>query len=1079
MQCSPLLPAQRQIWWLQQLAPSRFDYHIPLVVELHGVVDFRVLERSFEALLPRHPALRTTFELRGSEPVQILHEDCRFGLGRSDLRSLPVESKRASAIARAEEILRTPFDLHEAPLLRAELIEVDEGRSILAIVAHHIVFDGDSLPILAAEVSRLYRSGGVDLQETPSADEASSAYTAALESMLATPPESKLESDRAYWRQRLAAAPTSLELPTDRPRSLQKGSAGSNHFFSFERPISLKIAALAQRAKTTTFTLLTTAFQVLLARYAETEDVVVGTPLSLRSRSASGPLIGCFVQTIPLRCEIDPQRSFDSLLQVGHRSMWGAFLHRSLPFEEIVRLANIPRLPNRSPLFQVMCVQWDAQMFDPPWDFPDIHSTVLREADLGAAMFDLSLTLAETPEGIRGFVEYSTELFDEATIASMVRSFEHCLHQIVRCPDIAIETLSWADAPPVVAPVSRASSPEPASLWSLFDARVRSRPDAVALSASEGSMTYAELHAFALGVARRVLSLGAPALVGLCMERSVECVGAILGILRAGAAYVPLDPGYPEERLSSLCREASLDFVLTRSHLEHRPAFRTLRCLAVETIDADGSELHAPPPGPDSLAYVLFTSGSTGQPKGVMVEHRQVAHYVSVFSDLIALRAGDKLLQFSPLSFDVSVEEIFAPLVSGASVELRSEAMLDPQVLLRECEARGITVLDLPTAYWHELSSVIEHLPWPRSVRTLIVGGEQISRKALEAWQRVCKVELWNNYGPTECTIGATTIEISRYEAHGRVPIGRPLPGYRAYILDSQSRPLPQGMVGELAIGGRGVARGYLGSPELTAERFLPDPFSEDEGARLYRSGDRARLRGDGEIEFWGRIDRQVKLSGQRVELGEIEATLRSHPSLRDALLSVQNLDEEGRGLSAIEAYVIPNPGASVDAAMLRAYLNERLPRAWLPAKIHQVAEIPKTLHGKIDLDRLRIVSREARNEDAPVPQRSGIAGRLEMLWKSLLRVPDVDAESSFFELGGSSLLLIRLRNAIQEELGLAVSVADLFRLHDFRSQSAFLEEAEAGGKLKEEVQAPVGSRKSAMQARLRARRKGGTRDGE
>ena len=739
------------------------------------------------------------------------------------------------------------------------------------------------------------------------------------------------------------------------------------------------------------------------------------------------------MNTLALRGDLSGDPTFLELLSRVRDEVLAAFAHDDLPFEKLVETLQPDRSLNQAPLFQVM------------FDFQRVSVTPVRLDGLvtrpvpvenATAKFDLTFAVVEDESGLSCGCEYRVDLFDESTASGMLRSYEALLRGLVAAPGRRVSglpLLGAAEARALVAagvgPVQTVALEQPVAEG--FAAQAARTPTAVAVTQGGQAWSYGELEARANQLARLLHQRGAgpEVLVGVCLERSFDLVVALLGILKAGAAYVPLDPAYPSARLEFMLTDCRTPLLVTEERLAARFAGSTARVVCVDR-DATliGQQSAAPVASaarPEHLAYVIYTSGSTGQPKGVMIEQRALVNYCAVAARTYDLGAGDRMLQFASLSFDASAEEIFAPLLHGATVVLRTATMVDSAAgFLRDCGAWGVTVLSVPTVYWHELAAGLGEIAWPATVRLVICGGERALPGPLAEWQRrVPRVRLLNSYGPTETTVAATVSDVSAGTATaGReVPIGRALANYATLILDAHGQPVPAGVTGELHVGGVSLARGYLNRPELTAEKFGAHPYSATPGARLYRTGDRARQRADGTIECVGRTDEQVKIRGVRLELGEVETVLSGHPAVAATAVVARR---EANGETRLIGYVVAHGGASVTAEALRNYLHTRLAEPMIPAWFVMLPALPRTPNGKIDRLNLPGPTTEQRTSGTEfVAPRGPVEEVLAHIWEEVLGVERVGSLDNFFALGGHSLLATRVvahvRDTLQFELPL------------------------------------------------------------
>ncbi|HEU4562901.1 MAG TPA: amino acid adenylation domain-containing protein, partial [Longimicrobium sp.] len=1021
----PLSFAQERLWFIDRLDPGSAVYNVPAPLRLAGALDERALERALGEIVRRHEALRTTFVEVDGSPVQVIAPFGGFVLPVEDLSELGQADREAALRRRAGEEAAWSFDLSAGPLFRAALLRLDAEDHVLLLSMHHIVGDGWSIAVLFRELSALYeayREGRESpLPELPVqyAD-----YAVWQREQLAG---EVLDRQLAYWKERLAGAPELLELPTDRPRPPVQTDRGASVPVGLSPELLERLHALGRSEGTTLYMTLLGAFQVLLGRYAGSDDVVVGSPIAGRTRGEVEGLIGFFVNTLVLRTDLGGDPSFRETLRRVREATLGAYAHQEVPFEKLVAELKPERSLGHSPLFQVMFSIDEAPGADSV--LPGVAMEPVG-AEMETAKFDLSLGVAEGPGGGWGSLSYNTDLFDRATAQRMMRHLVRVLEQVAAEPDVRLSELDLLDGTErrqVVEEWNATGAPYPAGLCihQLVEAQVERTPGAVAVVFEGETLTYRELNERANRLARhlRALGVGPEARVAVCLERSPEMVVSVLAVLKAGGAYVPLDPAYPADRLAFMLADSAAAVLLAeegpRGTFPVPAGTRVVRPASAEMESGENLEGGA---HPGSLAYVIYTSGSTGTPKGVAVEHRALVNYVAHAAAEFAIGTGDRVLQFASISFDPAAEEIFATLVSGATLVLRTEEMLEtPGAFWEACGRWGISILDLPTAVWHHVSPHLDDHPGalPASLRLAVIGGEAALPAQVRAWQAATggRVRLLNSYGPSETTIGVTLWEAPESGGVLQVPIGRPVPNTRCYVLDAAGRPAAVGIPGELYVGGAQVARGYLERPALTAERFVPDPFVA--GARLYRTGDRARWRASGELEYLGRLDEQVKIRGFRVELGEIESARRRSEGVADCVVVAR---EDVAGEKRLVAYVV----GGAEAGLLREHLRRELPEYMVPAAFVRLEALPLTPNGKLDRKALPAPEGDAfarRGYEAPLGE---VEATLAEIWSELLGADRVGRWDNFFELGGHSLLIVKLIERMRRR-DLHVEVATLF----------------------------------------------------
>ncbi len=1041
----PLSFAQESLWFLDQLAPGLPTFNVSAAARVGGPLDLKALAQAFTEIVSRHEALRTTIESRTGRPVQVIAPAGVGTIDEIDLTGWPEQGRLAEAGRRALVESRRPFDLAAGPLARATLIRMGELDHAVSLTMHHIVTDGWSIGVAAHELAALYESfrTGQPSPLPPLAIQYADYAIWQRERLKGEVVDALVD----YWKQRLTGLPP-LDLPTDRPRLAVRTARGATQFFRLSAALAGSIHALGRRAGTTPFMTLLAAFQTLLCRYSGQDDFAIGSPVANRNRAELEGLIGYFINMLVLRADLSGDPTFRALLDRVRAEALGAFEHQDLPLEQLVEALHPGRDLSRTPLFQVMFVFQNAEV-------PDVSRSdlTLNPLDLGdgtgTAKFDLTLAMADDGPEMIGSFEYDTDLFDASTIERMIGHFLNLLEAVAIDPSRRISELPVLSADERQQVVetwnqTEVAVPAEARVHTLFEAQVEQTPGALAID----GLTYHELNVRANRLAHhlRGLGVGPDVRVGLIVERSPEMAVGLLGVLKAGGAYVPLDPDYPRDRLACMLGDAGVAVLLTQ---------RRLRGLVPETgavvIELDTESFYVQPatnPGvvvhPADAAYVIYTSGTTGMPRGVIVTHGGLANHAIAAANLFGLRPDDRVLQFASLSFDIAVEELFPTWSRGATVVLRGgDETLEPLRFTRWIAEHRITVLDLPTAYWHawvtDLAARGEKLP--DGLRLVVVGGERALTDVYATWRTIGGDGLrWiNTYGPTEATVIATSHEPDGVS--NDLPIGRPIANTRVYVLDSHGEPVPIGVPGELCIGGAGVARGYLGRPGLTAERFVADPFSAVPGARLFRTGDRARWRVDGQLEFLGRLDAQVKIRGYRVEPGEVESALRAFPGVRDAVVAAGS---DPQGDTRLDAYVVLESQRLAWSDDLRRFLRERLPRPLIPSTFTVLDALPMTPTGKIDRRALPAPDRsEVGRARSAIAPRDEIEARLATVWEEVLDVRPIGVTDSFFDLGGHSLLAIRLLARVEETFGRRLALSSLFLGPTLEEMGNLLREAD------------------------------------
>jgi amino acid adenylation domain-containing protein len=995
-----------------------------VALRLKGRLNIAALEQSLNQVIRRHESLRTTFKLAGDQTLQFVGPAFRLDLSPQHVPPSSTISREQQIADRATRELQRVFDLTAGPLMTAALLRFTKADHALLLTMHHIVADGWSIGVFLRELSAFYQSysrgGEPDVPPLP-LQYADFAVWQRQERHQAV-----LAADLDYWKRQLAGVPPRLELPTDHPRPERTSFRGANIQFLVPGELQERLVKLGQSEGATLFMTLLAALNVLLYRYSGQEDIAVGTPIAQRNRPEIEELIGFFINTLVLRIQLSEKLTFRELLRRAKEVSLGAFTHQDLPFEKLVEELHPQRNLAQSPLFQVMLDLQNAPMELAPID--GLQWSLLP-VDAQTAKFDLTLTFSQTGGGLDAALEYSTELFDEVTARRMAANFLTLLESIARHPDTRIDVLpllteaekkllrEWNNT-------GRDHGPD-TEIHRAFEQQSRQAANQIAVVCGNTTLTYQELNRRSNQLARHLLGSGVSpgSLVGICLERSVELPLAVLAALKAGAAYVPLDPAYPKERLAFMMQDAQLRAVVTTAGLLSR-----LPQTGIETVCLDrdndsvadqGEENLAGSPWLDGPAYVIYTSGSTGNPKGVVVSHRNLLHStlerMAYYSQPV-----DAFLLIPSFSFDSSVAGLFWTLCQGAKLVMPEQGEhSDLSHLAELVERHSVShVLCLPALY----SLLLEqHGKRLASLRITIVAGEPCAPELAELQRRHApQASLFNEYGPTEATVWSTAYNVGFFQTGSAVPIGRPIGNSKVYILDRCRQLVPVGAPGELYIGGGGVAQGYLNRAELTAQRFVPDPFSGEPGARLYRTGDLGRYRDNGDIEFRGRTDFQVKVRGYRVELTEIEFALAQHPSVQQAVAFLRNNDFTG--------FVTLKPQQSTTTGELRTYLRNKLPDYMIPGSLRILESVPLTATGKVDRKALALVESPARDH-APefIAPRTALEQVLAGIFAEVLCIDRIGLDDNFFEMGGHSLMATQVASRVRESLSLDLPVRRIF----------------------------------------------------
>ncbi len=1046
--------AQKRLWVLDRLQGANATYNLSAAFQLAGPLDLASLTQTFSALLSRHESLRTTFVEQPDGLIQRVEPPRPCQLKVEDLTHLP-EAGRAERVAElAQREVSKPFDLALDLPLRVTLFQLGTTSHVLLLVVHHIAFDGWSTGIFLRELRLLYQ-----------------AYLNGEEAVLPEPltqygdfavwqrqllQEGALDDQLDYWKQHLAGAPTHLDLPTDRSRPTVQTHRGARQPIHFHAHLITQVRALSRHAGATLFMTLCAAYAVMLARYSGQYDVVIGTPIANRTQKETEDVIGFFANTLALRIELDDDPSFEALLQRVRAAALDAYANQDAPFDVLVNVLQPTRDLSHTPLFQTMIVLQDTHDWQLELDGLRIEPMAVTPA---IARFDLTLILHHHEDGLSGSFEYNCDLFDAETIERMAGHFTGLLEAAIAdptCPASRLQLMNSAELQQIARLGRDGSTPltEATCLHHVFEQQARRIPDAIALCSQDAQLSYRHLNRRANLLAQHLLTLGVQpgVVVGLCVERSFDLMIGLLGILKAGGAYLPLDPNYPRDRLAFMLTDSAVPILVTQQHL-----LTSLPPDMTQTVILDTAQIGHRPDAEinvdggatiDDLACVIYTSGSVGHPKGVMSSHRGLDRMAGAGARVYDVGATSRILQLVSLSFDVATADIAMAFVAGATLCFApAEDLLPGPSLLRILSAMQVSHLSLPAS----LLIALPYAPLP-ALEVLVVGGEVCPIDVAAQWSQGRKV--FNAYGPTETTVVATTGVYT--PGQSTLPIGRPIAGAHVHILDHWGQPVPIGLAGELYIGGGGVTRGYAQRASLTAERFLPDPFSESPGARLFRTGDVASLRANGQFVFLGRVDRQIKYHGFRIEPGEIEGVFRHHPAVEQALVVLgQNTAEE----TCLVAYVVPTDNALINPDDLRRYAKEKLPANMVPAYVVFLDALPLTPNGKVDYQALPIPEHSPVASDTFAPPQTHTERVIADVWRAVLSSDAFGVFDNFFDVGGHSLLAVRVHGRLQARLQQPVSVVDLFQFPTIHALARHLTEGGTEGEMATSVAMDAGSR--------------------
>ncbi|HEX7333555.1 MAG TPA: amino acid adenylation domain-containing protein [Pyrinomonadaceae bacterium] len=1028
---APLSFAQQRLWLVLQLDPENVAYNVPEALVFKGPINVAALEKSFTEIVRRHEALRTTFQVISGEPRQVIHEPQPMTLEVIDLRHLPRPERDARAKQLIDEAAAQLLDLVRGPLMRVKLLKLEDDEHILLSTLHHIIYDGWSRGVLLGELTELYQA--FNNGESSPLPELPIQYADFAMWQRDWLNGETLEKQLSYWRNKLSGALPILELPTDRLRPAIQSHQGASELLELPETLGFKLKDFSSDKGVTLFMTLLAAFKVLLHRYTGQTDICVGMPIANRNRAETESIIGFFVNNLVFRSDLNGNPTFESFLAQVKEETLNAFAHQDMPFEKLVEELQPERSLSYMPLFQVTFLVQNSVEGEGELLHEDLNITGLT-VEVATTKYDLSVSVTEIDHQQFVLAVYNSDLFDAATIRRLLNHYQTLLESILADPQqrIAELPLLTEDEQGLFAAVNNTQTEYPSEkrVHELFEEQAARRPEAVAVVCEGRELNYRELNQQANRLASylRRRGVGPETIVGILMERSLEMVVGLLGVLKAGGAYLPLDLNYPKQRLALMLEETQVSLILTQERwLESLPEFNgDVLCLDRELAvfaDEDASNLPAIN-DPDSLAFVFYTSGSTGKPKGVMATQRSAVNYLAHIVRDYQVSPADVVLQTASLSFDASVRDIIGPIVAGAKLVLIPDAdVKDPFALLSRIKDHGVTCIlsIVPTMLRSLTDASAETGTTGSTLRLILTSGESLLLSECARVRTVLgeRVSIFNQYGATECTMSSTRYRAPEAVSSGPALVGKPIANSEVYVLDTDLRQCPIGVPGEIHIGGVGVARGYVMSPGLTALKYIPNPFSKEDGARLYRTGDLGRFLPSGDIELQGRVDRQVKVRGIRIEPGEIETVLNDHENVREAVVIVR---EDTPGNQRLVAYVVLRQPDN----NLRAFVKTRVPDHMVPASFVVMDKLPVTPNGKIDYSALPIPDETSFDSSKEfVAPRNQLEETLAQIFSEILGIQRVGIHDNFFELGGHSLLatqvVSRIRKTLKVDLPLRV----------------------------------------------------------
>ncbi|MFM7600211.1 MAG: amino acid adenylation domain-containing protein [Pseudanabaena sp.] len=1044
----PLSFAQQRLWYLYQFEPDSTSNNMSVVFSFRGILNVSALEKSLDSVIARHEVLRTIFPSVNGQPTQVILPEVDIAMSVEDLRLVPTEYRDTEARKRATSLAQCPFNLETGPMIRVLLLQLTDVEHLLVFNIHSIVCDAASSDVFYQDFNALYVAYANN-QDSP-LPELSIQYVDFAHWQRNWLQGEVLESQVNYWKQKLQSPPSAIRLPTDHPRpQLVQTYRSELSARILSKSLNADLTSLGQKLGGTLFMVLIATFEILLHRYSQQKDILITFASASRGHIETERVVGFFSNTLVQRINFEGDLTFRELFERVREASLEANMHQDLPFEKLIEELPPELTRSRSPLFQIKFA------LNPPWSngrgmtsvqLPDLTITpLINYIDNGETKYDLALAMREKDDGLEMVIGYNAELFESSTIARMMGHFQTLLESIVANPEQKIAVLPMLTTPEKQQILSEwnnnnVSIPE-LCIHQLFESQVAQTPDAIAFIAMDEKLTYRELNSRANQLAHylQFQGVGTETMVAICIERSANMLIAMLGVHKAGGTYIPLNPDYPHDRRLSKLRNAQVSFIVTQANLLDSLSnygFRVF-CLDInwEVLAKCSSDNLLTSIEPDNLAYVTYISGPTGEPTGVTISHRSVVNHCLAIGKVYELNAQDRVWQFSNISFDAAIEETFPTWLKGGTVILAEPEVYNSITnFINVIFQQAITVINIPTVFWDEVvsgMSVLDH-SLPKNLRLVIVGGEKVSKSTYQKWRSlVGDYPRWlNAYGSTEVTVTATIYDPCSSEndlpEDSEIPIGRAIANLQAYVLDLNLQPCPIGVNGELYIGGVGLSSGYLNRPDITAKRFIPNPFSKNPSDRLYKTGDTAYYLPDGNIGFIGRADFQIKIRGFRVEPLEVETQLEQYPAVSNSVVLCQ---ESPNGYKILVAYLSSKPDQVIDIEDLKDFLQSSLPSYMVPTSFVILDTLPLTANGKVDRQALLNLGSDRLEDAEVISPRDELEQRLASIWQKLLGMNEISVNANFFELGGNSLLSVRLVTEIEKVFNYNFPISSFFEM--------------------------------------------------